>query len=463
MIRKFSIESLFLAITFVFGLLYVFLLPPFQSVDEGMHFFRSYQISEGHFVAKNSDGLIGDELPTSLSNFYDAYYPFIKNIDRKSSTQEFLGNFNLKINPQERSFTQFTNTALYSPVCYVSQTVGIFLGKFFSNNLGVTYYLGRISNLIFYCLFVYLALLIAPFFKLPIFLLATLPMSLSLAGAYTCDVAVLGLNFIWFALILRMLVSDDIKISGISVKKYHLPIFMVLAFLITLTKSYILLLPLIFLVLPKHLNSKKEYFTLIFGVIFSAVLAGGIWYAVSHHLTLSMRELAEPNMQTEFIKSHPFAYVVVLIRTFFIKTFRLYITMVGVLGWQDTRLDFITYMAYPVLMFFAIFSDKSDFRLSKLQKTIALLTVLFGVILTYTSLYIMWTPVGNSVVLGLNGKYFIPLMLPFLLLFKNGAGRYDFKTVKLVITIAIVVILISSDFSLLHRFYNMTPQLYYKI
>lgn len=376
MIRKFSIESLFLAITFVFGLLYVFLLPPFQSVDEGMHFFRSYQISEGHFVAKNSDGLIGDELPTSLSNFYDAYYPFIKNIDRKSSTQEFLGNFNLKINPQERSFTQFTNTALYSPVCYVSQTVGIFLGKFFSNNLGVTYYLGRISNLIFYCLFVYLALLIAPFFKLPIFLLATLPMSLSLAGAYTCDVAVLGLNFIWFALILRMLVSDDIKISGISVKKYHLPIFMVLAFLITLTKSYVLLLPLIFLVLPKHLNSKKEYFTLIFGVIFS---------------------------------------------------------------------------------------DKYDFRLSKLQKTIALLTVLFGVILTYTSLYIMWTPVGNSVVLGLNGKYFIPLMLPFLLLFKNGAGRYDFETVKLVIIIAIVVILISSDFSLLHRFYNMTPQLYYKI
>ena len=75
----------------------------------------------------------------------------------------------------------------------------------------------------------------------------------------------------------------------------------------------------------------------------------------------------------------------------------------------------------------------------------------------------MWTPVGNSVVLGLNGKYFIPLMMPLLLLFKTPKTKYDYNAVKYALVIALILILASSELSLLHRFYNITPQLYYKV
>ena len=75
----------------------------------------------------------------------------------------------------------------------------------------------------------------------------------------------------------------------------------------------------------------------------------------------------------------------------------------------------------------------------------------------------MWTPVGNSVVLGLNGKYFIPLMMPMFLLFKTSKAKYDYNSVKYAIVVALILILASSELSLLHRFYNITPQLYYKI
>ena len=77
-----SIEKIFVLLAILFGILYVFILPPFQSVDEGMHFFRTYQISEGHLTAKKIDGKVGDEIPSSLSDFYDKYVPFIKNIDK---------------------------------------------------------------------------------------------------------------------------------------------------------------------------------------------------------------------------------------------------------------------------------------------------------------------------------------------------------------------------------------------
>ena len=75
----------------------------------------------------------------------------------------------------------------------------------------------------------------------------------------------------------------------------------------------------------------------------------------------------------------------------------------------------------------------------------------------------MWSPVGNDVVLGLNGKYFIPMMLPLLLLFKKNTGKFDYENVKIAIIVCLILILFSSEMSLLHRFYNITSQLYYKI
>jgi uncharacterized membrane protein len=181
-------------------------------------------------------------------------------------------------------------------------------------------------------------------------------------------------------------------------------------------------------------------------------------------LTLNMNDMvADPVKQISFIISHPITYIWIMIKTFFIKTPRLIITMIGVLGWQDTKLDWSTYILYPVLVYFAIFSDNFKFELQKWQKLLIILTIITGTILTYTSLYVMWTPVGNSLILGLNGKYFIPMMLPLFLLFKKEIPKYDEKRVYTFVLIALILILFTSELSLLHRFYNITPQLYYKV
>lgn len=457
MIKDFSIEKLFVLIALLFGLLYVLILPPFQSVDEGMHFFRTYQISQGKIVSQNRDGVVGDILPQSLSNFYELYVPFIKNIDKKQTLENIKRDLKLDVNPENTVFTEFRNTSLYSPVCYISQLPGVIIAKFFNPSLGFIYYLGRLSNLLIYCLLAYWAIRLTPFYKCPMLLLALMPMSLSLAGAYTCDVAVFGLNFLWVSMILKALTNDRIT-------KNFIALLIFLAFLIALTKSYILILPLIFLLPINKFKNKPEYLSCIAGV-FLAVSAGlFITYLCNKELTLNMKDtVANADLQFEFIKSHPLSYIWVLVKTFLIKTPRIYITMIGVLGWQDTKLDFITYLIYPVLMYFAVMADNFKFTLAKWQKYIIGFVLIIGTIITYTSLYLMWSPVGNNVVLGLNGKYFIPMMLPLLLLFKKDAAKFDYEKVKFAIVIALILILVSSELSLLHRFYNITPQLYYKI
>lgn len=452
-----KLEKIFILITLVFGFFYTLTLPPFQSVDEGMHFYRTYQISQGRFIAQNIDGKVGDYLPKDLSEFYKSYEPFIKNIDRKQTLENIKKDFKYIADDNDLVFTQFTNTALYSPVCYVSQLPGVLVGKMLKLPLVGIYYLGRLSNLISYCFLIFLALKLAPFFRLPMFLLALMPMSLSLAGAYTCDVAVLGLNFIWMAMILRLLEKDECQRKDIIWMS-------VIAFLITLSKSYILLLPLVFLIPMSKFKNKKDYILSLCLILIAALTAGAIWYLSSKGLKLDMNEVfADSAMQKLFIMSHPFEFIGVLIKTFFVKTPRLYITMIGVLGWQDTKLDWITYIVYPVLLYFAVFADTSKFILNRWQKLIVLADLLFGIVLTYTSLYIMWSPVGNPVVMGLNGKYFIPLMIPFLLLFKPINSKFDYTKIQLILVLSVILILLSGELSLLHRFYDITPQLYYKI
>lgn len=460
--KKISVEKIFLLIALFFGVLYVFILPPFQSVDEGMHFFRTYQIASGKFFAQNDNGKIGDYLPASLLTFYGKYTPIIRHIDKKTDLRMSLNNFKTPVNPENKVFTEFTNTALYSPICYISQLSGVVLGKMMKLSLGFIYYLGRLSNLIFYCILVYFALKITPFFKLPMFLLSLMPMSLSLGSAYTSDVMVLGLNFLWFALILKLLTSENLL-----KEKYfkNLVIMTILSFLISLTKSYILLIPLIFLIPIKKFKTIKQYMLFMSSVIGFVIIGFSLWYFLTRGLSLNMNNVfANSSAQKIFILTHPIQYIGILLKTFIVKMPRLYITMIGVLGWQDTPLDWITYMIYPALVGFAVYSDKFVFNLFNWQKYLIIITTIIGIILTYTSLYIMWSPVGNNVVLGLNGKYFIPMVLPVLLMFKPAKqNNLNYEKIKIIIILFAILILISSDLSLIHRFYNMTPQLYYKI
>ena len=52
---------LFAALALVLGVLYAFVLPPLQTPDEHVHFFRAYDMSDGHLVAV-TDAAIPDQL-----------------------------------------------------------------------------------------------------------------------------------------------------------------------------------------------------------------------------------------------------------------------------------------------------------------------------------------------------------------------------------------------------------------
>lgn len=461
-IKKTPVEKVFLLISLVFGFLYMFILPPFQSVDEASHFFRGYEIASGKFLAQKIGENTGDYLPVSLSKLESDYTFLIKNIDNKLNVNYIFDSSRLKLNKQDESFIDFKNSALYSPVTYLGQVPGMFVAKSFNLNPLSIFYFGRISNLLVFTLIVYFAIKTTPFYKFPMAILALMPMTLSLAGSLTSDVMVMGLNFLWVALLLKFLSAKD-KISGGQILAL-----IVTAVVLALSKSYFMLIPLIFLLTPNRFKNIKNYFLCIFSVLFFSVAGILLWHIAVNGIYSDLNPMADFKGQIQFILAHPFAYFLVFLKSLVIKTPRIIITMIGVLGWQDTRLDFITYILYPILIILAVMLEpKTEFKFKNWQLVLINFDVFFSVGIIFASMYIMWSSLASPIIFGLNGKYFTPLVLPFLLIFYNKSKEFfiaeDREKFKLLIFIAVILILISSDLSLIHRFYGLTPNLYYKV
>ena len=61
-----STEHLFVILGLIFGLLFVFINPPFQTNDEDRHFIHAFMLADGTIMPKQGVAKIGGEVPNNL-------------------------------------------------------------------------------------------------------------------------------------------------------------------------------------------------------------------------------------------------------------------------------------------------------------------------------------------------------------------------------------------------------------
>lgn len=132
----------------------------------------------------------------------------------------------------------------------------------------------------------------------------------------------------------------------------------------------------------------------------------------------------DSGQQTHEILTHPFFYAGVVINTLVEKATYYFNTMLGTkLGWLNVEVDEILLYLFAFVVVAAIAADAA--RKKRTDRPLAWVTVLIlasTVLLILTSLYVEWTAVRAQVVEGVQGRYFIPLLLPLCLAI---AGRRD--------------------------------------
>ena len=450
--RDINPQTAFLIIGLIYGLGFLLATPAFQVPDEYEHFYRSLYVSEGHVVPEKLGDLSGVYVPESVKLTSDTvnqeWYTFLQDRDNKTKLTPLL---HMHFNSKNMVFEDISRIAVitYSPVPYLVSAFAIDIGKLFNLAPLVLMYLGRLANLLVWIFLTYLAIKITPVHKWVFFMLALLPMTIFEAASLSADSFLLGVTFLIIAIFFRYAFDEGKKKIGFK----EIYILGVLLLLVGLAKSnYILLLFLIFLIPAQKFGSRKNRF-LVTGTLFLVVVAVvGIWNIIVNGLYAPIIPQVSISGQIAYILGDPFRFPYVLINTFISRGLSYQFLFVGNF-WLDVPLPTWWLGFYLITIIPVALLDKCRINITRNQKLISTATFILNAITACALVYITWTPVGQNVIDGIQGRYFIPIFpLLFLLLYKLRDFENYYKKVdisKLVVKDKPVIKIICENLNLI--------------
>ena len=433
---KISPEKFFVYCALIFGILFVTIIPPFQSPDEDSHFKKAYVTSKGQFFPTSRDGIVGYEIPTDMIGYINEKLTFIGNRDKKYTYSEEVLDDKL---PKDYSNVTFHNfsTAETTPIVYLAPAMGIVFSKIATKIIGmdnisitVMLHFARFFSLLLYISLVYLAIKMTPILKKTFCIIGLLPMSLSLAAAISHDSVLIAISILCTALIFKLIFDDSVK--KISYK--YLIVFGIIGFILLSVKTlYVtLLLPLIFI--PKEKYEGKvtniiKYFAIMIGIAI-------VLFILNKLPSLFLQKNSTETMageQLNYVLSNPVNYLKIWIKAMWNGRSFYYPGMIGIFGLIDTYMPTIYTIIYSVGGLAIILSDLSlcPTKFNWKYKCVSILGCIATVFGIFTVMYILWTSmelgVKGDIISGVQGRYFIPLIPLGVIVLSNSFLRKNEK------------------------------------
>jgi uncharacterized membrane protein len=396
-------ERLFLALSIVFGILFALLLAPFQAPDEYVHFFRSYEISTGHLSGTQA------MIPASVLDFSRTISQDLPGNDQnKQSKKALLNEFSRAFEDTSRMSVSVATTAIYSPLPYFPQALGIFLGRLLHLSPILIFYFGRLFNLLAWIGLTFYAIRAMPLHPRLFAALALMPMTLHQAASFSPDAVTNAISFLFIAYTLKILSQSGSEVKWGDWGKLGL-----LICALALCKSiYILLVGLLVLVPLRHFRQQRAVLPLTLVIFVLGITCGLGWLRFSA-LSLnaqSMNELQTPTSDgLIFVMLHPQVAAPIFWQTAITHTPAQLRMFIGILGWLDTPLPAWVYPVYfALLVFIAIFEPHPRIFLSLFERVwVAGMAFAAGLVMMAAFFYPDVT-VGNGIVGLIQGRYYIP-------------------------------------------------------
>ena len=428
--KDIKVEKIFLYTVPVICLFYIIAMPTFKNHDELYHWYRSYEVSIGKFMEGIDGDTLGTIMPESVGKAATDDWQSIT----YGKVKENLG---LELEKENTALLYSETSAVYSFIQYIPQAIGIFITRIFTDKVLLLAYGGRIMNMIFSILLIYWAIKKIPFGKKILLALSFIPIAIEGFSSLSPDAMTISMAFFYIAYILSLAFNKENHI--IDGKK--IAILTVLSVIMAMCKIVYLPLILLLFIIPKEKfkNEKKIKNIFIIGAI--AVVLNLIWLMVAGIYLSHFRE-GDSSIQVISILTNPIKYLQNCLYTVNLNgQDYIYSMFGGELGWGElVQLNSIVpYILCFILIWITITDQtiKDKFKLyQKVWITIAAIAV---VGLIFTSLYVQWTTIGSDSVLGIQGRYFIPILpLVALLIGSQLKVKTDYSDENTCKTIAII-------------------------
>lgn len=421
--KRMPLEKVFLVLGGYIGILYFVTLPVFRAPDEINHYMRAFEISQGNLVSQHmgEDGVGGNYLP---ENTIPAELCEARNIDY----YKILENRNQEMNYEQTVAYTFGNTALYAPLVYLPQTVGIIIGSLFTHKSVYLVYAGRLVTFLFCYLLLYFCIKNTVIRKNAVFLSCFMPMLMSQIVSLSADAVTIVTAFALVTFCVKINLDDTVGIID-NKKKIGIA---ALTLLLSLCK--IVYLPVCFIILWLNRDKfKNRKDSILFKTVTLAVVSivNVIWLIISAGFLVEFNPGVDSKEQVKYVLTHLISYIGICANTFIVRAQGWLEEMVGSkLGWAmdvEVPLILISAILVVLVLFIVIAGEEEEKELSVGGRGVLLLIVLATVALIFTSLYVQWTPVANTLVNGIQGRYFIPLIPIVVTLFTSNNVRCKYN------------------------------------
>lgn len=416
--KKMSIDRMFLLSFLTVGTLYTFLFTPTSVPDEITHFFSSYYLS--NFLCcpqlqRTTESILFREMDLlTISQIFS-------NQTSYQTLQDIFQNFRLF--DQSQTYIPYLGTTAISvsPLGYVVPALAIALGRLLHLGLFPLFYLGRLSNVLLYCFVVYTAIRRTPVGKPVLFVISFLPMASHLISSYSYDGYTISFSMLLIAECLYW-----IKTPGTLSKKDILR-FCILGVFVTFAKLVYLPLVLLVLLIPseRFSCSPKKAWGIKCGILVGCAVCFMLYYMPSLSADFSSYNVldeAEETYSISWVLHHIPSTIGIFFRTA-VKHFTRYLSeLLGYcLGWFQILLDWPVVLPYLIYLILAasIEEEQPGPRATPLLRFVALFSVFCSIGLIFASMFFNWTHVGDVVISGVQGRYFLPLLFPMFLIFEN--------------------------------------------
>lgn len=450
---------LFLIISVISGYFFLSQTPPLWGLDEPSHFSRAYQISDGRLVPDTSKENRGGLMP---DNFYEvSTYRTNDILDEglngtgvlrradvtDSSTYDRL--LSKKFMESEHSYYW---TASYSPVAYPGAAAGIAVARVFDLTVGQTFFMARLFSLFVYVAICFLALWLVRNKKIVwlFFIVALLPTAMFQASVVTADNVLNALTLVFFALFFRLFITKDTK----KVRQKILISLLLVGAILPLIKINYIFTVFVLLLLPStYFKSTAWQVVYKGGVVLLSVVPGLIWSQltkVTDATTLSQRAdqlPVNPSEQIVHVLHHPIEFIGVTIKSLMVHGDTYLHGLLLTISGNNIHMPVILVFVLLCILLLAAVYARDEIRSMKRQLLYMSIASIVAGISIFAALYAGFTPVGWWIVDGIQGRYFMPFLLPVIALISIYIPFHidiDKKTASIMAIAAVSICLVTA-------------------
>jgi uncharacterized membrane protein len=414
---RLGLHHLFVLFAIGFSVPLALLTAPFQAADEPNHFLRAYQISEGCIVPLHQGGIGGGNMPVSLFKTILLFQRVRSHDWETTSFVEIKSASQVPLEPENREFKSFVNTAIYSPVGYLPQAGGILIGRAAGlGPLGLMY-AARLGNLLAWTLLGYAAMKLAPQLRRPLLLLLLMPMSLFQAASVSGDAMTNALATLFTATVWHFAAPTESRGSMLGAPRtlttWQLAALLATVIALSLSKfAYWPLAGLVLLIPAERFGGAGRKALIAAALAIAGLAAVAAWSPHTQGLDAVIYDRPDINArrQVAYLQSHAGVVGSIAWQTCLSDGPFLLRSFVGRLGSVDIRLPMAFIVPYLVAMGLACLTAPRA-SIARPVRILIIVPILIAIsVIAIAALnYIFWTPVGEPRVKGMQGRHLIPL------------------------------------------------------